>query len=311
MKNVLLLAPDFDLPDDWIERVETASGPGVRVVLEGELPDDEIEGAIVDNPPPGRLNRLRNLKLVLSLSAGIDSLLSDPLFPTVPLIRIVPPAMVALMREYVCYHALRIHRNFPATENLQRAGRWEWLAGSAPATTRGVLVLGLGALGAATAEALSNLGFRTFGFSQCRRNVPGVTCIQGTAGLHEALTIVDIVVCLLPLTPSTTHFLRADLFLRMRRGSSIVNAGRGQCLREQDLLDALNSQHLSSATLDVFVTEPLPSDHPFWTHPQITITPHLAAYPQPHAFVDSIAGHLSRFERGECAGSTAYRDRGY
>ena len=206
--NGILLTPDFDLPDDWIHRVELGAGPGVHIVLEGQIPDDDVQIAIVDGSEPGRLARLRNLQVVFSLSAGIDSLIGDPLFPNVPIVRIIPSAMVSLMREYVCYHALRTHRGFAAIEALQNERRWEWLAGTAPATERNVVVLGLGSLGSPTAQALSCLGFKTFGWSRHPRTIDGVTCLNGVEGLLGVLPRTDILVSLLPSTRRVSMTLR-------------------------------------------------------------------------------------------------------
>ena len=309
--NAILLAPNFDLPDDWIHRVELCSGLGVHIVLEGQIPDDDIQIAVVDGPQPGRLARLRNLQVVFSLSAGLDSLIGDPLFPNLPIARIIPSAMVSLMREYVCYHALRTHRGFAAIEALQNERRWEWLAGAAPAMERNVVVLGLGSLGSPTAQALSCLGFKTFGWSRHPRTIDGVTCLHGVDALVGVLPSADILVSLLPLTPSTTNLISRDVFSRMPRGASLISTGRGRCINETDLLDALDSDQLRSAILDVFAVEPLPKGHPLWSHPKVTITPHMAAYPQPTSFVEPLAENLRRFVAGELQLDKAYRERGY
>jgi glyoxylate/hydroxypyruvate reductase A len=309
--NGILLAPDFDLPDDWIHRVELGSGLGVHIVLEHQIPDDDIQIAIIDGAQPGRLARLRNLQVVFSLSAGIDSLIGDPFFPNVPIVRIIPAAMVSLMREYVCYHALRTHRGFAAIEVLQNERRWEWLAGTTPATERTVVVLGLGSLGAPTAQALSCLGFKTFGWSRHPRTIDGVTCLHGVERLLGALPRADILVSLLPSTPSTANLISSDVFSRMPHGASLISTGRGQCINDGDLLDALDSDHLRSATLDVFAVEPLPKGHPFWSHPKVTVTPHMAAYPKPTSFVEPLAQQLKRFVEGELRLTTACRERGY
>ena len=164
--NVLLLAPELEASDRWFHGI-TVAAPGTKIVRDRELPDDEIAVAIVDTPSPGRLCQIPNLKLIMSLSAGIDAMMLDPTLPDVPIVRLVPPEMIALMREYVCYQVLRIHRNFAAIEQLHREMRWEWLSAAKPAMDRRVLVLGLGDLGRRTAEALNNLGFQVSGWS-CR-----------------------------------------------------------------------------------------------------------------------------------------------
>jgi glyoxylate/hydroxypyruvate reductase A len=296
--NVLLLAPDFEISEGWLREMMVAA-PGARIVGEGEVPDDAIEVVIVDNPPPGRLGRLLKLRLIISLSAGVDALLSDPDLPDVPIVRLVNAEMKALMREYVVYQVIRLHRGSGDIEQLHREGRWEWLPAAVPASNRRVSVLGLGRLGQTCAEALRDLGFQVFGWSRDLKKLPQIQCFSGIDGLSAMLAQTDILVCLLPLTPFTNQLLSADIFSRLPVGASIINAGRGGCLNEGDLIRALDSGQLSHATLDVFTIEPLPTDHPLWHHPKVTITPHTAAYPPPESFVTPIALNLQKLARGE------------
>lgn len=308
--NAILLAPNFDRSPDWMRRVERASRHNVRLATDGYVSDLEVHLAVVDDPPPGRLAQLPHLQAVFCLSAGIDALLSDPTFPEVRLIRIIPPAMVSLMCEYVCYHALRIHRGFEAVEALNRTRRWQWLEGATPVAECVVAVLGLGALGAPVARTLQAIGFQTIGWSRRLSRIEGVHCIEGREALNEVLPTVNILVSLLPLTASTKGLLSRDVFNRLPRGASLISVGRGLCVDEGDLLDALEAAHLISATLDVFASEPLPEDHPFWVHPRVTITPHMAAYPRPDSFIEPLAHAIGRLLDGT-GELTEHCGRGY
>ena len=274
------------------------AAPGVRIVEEGALPDEAITAALVDGVAPGRLARIPNLQMIMSLSAGVEGLLEDPHLPDVPIIRLVTEDMVALMREYVLYHALRIHREFQELEIMQQQQRWEWMPASKPAKLGRVLVLGLGRLGLASAEALRDLGFQVAGWSRTSKSVRGIRCFWGLAGLHAILPDTDILVCLLPLTAATRCILAEPLFELLPVGASIINVSRGGCQNEDDLLRALDNGRLAHATLDVFATEPLPRGHWLWSHPRVTVTPHTAAYPPPESFIPQIAASLAQFSSG-------------
>jgi glyoxylate/hydroxypyruvate reductase len=308
--NVLLLAPELEVSNVWFSAIAKAV-PGANLVIPGALPYEAITVAIVDGLPPGCLSELPNLRLIMSLSSGIDMMMADPDLPDVPIVRLVTPEMVALMREYVCYHVLRIHRGFAAIEQMHREMRWEWLSGATPAMCRRVLVMGLGEIGRPCAEALRDLGFQVFGWSRSQKELRGIRCVSGANGLESVLSETDILVSLLPLTSLTTNLLSAELFRRLPRGASIINVGRGKCLNESDLLLALDEGQLSHATLDVLTVEPLPIGHPFWSHSKVTLTPHTAAYPRPESFIDPIVHILRRLSRGEPLPLIEHRHKGY
>lgn len=291
--NVILLAPEFDLSEDWLRAMGKAA-PGICIVEDGAVPDEAITAALVDGVAPGRLARIPNLRMIMSLSAGVEGLLEDPHLPSVPIVRLVPADMVALMREYVVYHALRLHRGFHELENMQRAQRWEWMPASKPARLSRVSVLGLGRLGLSSAEALRDLGFQVAGWSRTPKAVQGIRCFWGLTGLHAILPDTDILVCLLPLTAATRGILAEPLFERLPVGASIINVSRGGCQNENDLLRALDNGRLAHATLDVFATEPLPRGHRLWSHARVTVTPHTAAYPPPESFIPLIASSLAQ-----------------
>lgn len=259
----------------------------------------EIDAAIVWRPPPGLLASLPNLKLIAVLGAGVDSLFADPTLPQdVPVVRLVDPYMTVAMSEYVQYQVLRLHRQDFAYMRQQQACAWRQLP-QANAGERRVGVLGLGVLGSDAALKLKVLGFDVAGWSRSEKRLHGLPAFHGAEGLSALLRRSEILVCLLPLTPSTTGILDRRLFAQLPRGAAIVNCARGRHLVEEDLLDALASGQLSAAVLDVFAEEPLPPDHPFWSHPQIAVTPHVAAVTHAPTAAPVVAENLRRLAQGK------------
>ncbi len=277
-----------------------------------EAPGDpaEIDMALCWKPPPGALAAFPNLKVIFSLAAGPDHLLSDPELPDVPIVRMVEPSLTGGVAEYIVLHVMRHHKAQRRFEEQQKARLWkEYFA--PPAGTRRVGIMGLGAIGGEAARMLKAVGFDVAGWSRTPKQVAGVTSFHGADQLVDILARTDILVCILPKTPQTEGILNADLFAKLPQGASIVNAGRGDQLVERDLLDALESGQLSEATLDVFRTEPLPEVHPFWGHPRITVTPHSAGDPFADSGARVVAENILRFRRGEALPHLLDREAGY
>ncbi len=265
-----------------------------------EAPGDpaEIDMALCWKPPAGGLATFPNLAVIFSLAAGIDSLTADPDLPDVPIVRMVEPSLTAGVAEYVLLHVLRHHKDQRRFEAQQQARLWQEHF-APPAATRRVGIMGLGAIGAEAARMLVAVGFAVAGWSRTQKRIDGVESFHGADQLDAFLAGTDILVCLLPKTRATDGILNAALFENLPRGASLINAGRGDQLVEDDLLAALDSGRLSGATLDVFGTEPLPEDHPFWRHPKITVTPHSAGDPFPDVAAKIVAENIGRFQRGE------------
>ena len=281
----------------------------VRSRLDAFAPDD-VRHAVVWKPPMGWLAMLPNLQAVTSIGAGVDHVLADPAYPAhVPLLKTMGPAMTQRMREYVALHVLRMHRDQPTLERAAAERRWAQ-AVVPPASGRRVGVMGLGTLGRAAAETLMGLGFPVSGWSCSGARIENMESFAGDE-LHAFAASCDILVNLLPLTPQTQGILCARLFDVLPRGACLLNAARGQHLVEDDLLAALADGRIAHATLDVFRTEPLPADHAFWTHPHVTVTPHVASLIDAETGAPIIAANIRAFERDGRVPDMADATRGY
>lgn len=258
----------------------------------------EIDYALVWRPEPGLLASLPNLKLILSLGAGVDHILCDPYLPRgVPIVRLVDPYMTDAMSEYVILQVLRLHRQDPDYRAQQEKGLWLELD-QKNAAERTVGILGFGALGQDAGRKLEGLGFDVALWGRRQRTVEGLRGYAGSAGLPALLGRSEILVCLLPLTAETEGILNAATLVMLPKGAALINAARGGHLVEEDLLAALASGRLSVAVLDVFRDEPLPASHAFWHHPRIVVTPHVAAATHPPTAAPIILDNIRRFEAG-------------
>ena len=260
---------------------------------------DDIEFALVWKPGAGELKRFANLRAIFSLGAGVDHIMDDAdLPPGVPVVRLIDPELSRQMSEYVVLSALYLHRRMPAYAAAQKDGRWRPLP--APDTrSGGVGIMGLGVLGSDAADKLRPFGLPLLGWTRRPREIEGVRCFHGADGLTPFLAETGILVCLLALTPETKGILNAKTFAALPRGAGVINCARGGHLVDKDLIEALDSGHLSGAVLDVFEPEPLPEDHPFWRHPKITLTPHVASITLVPSAATVIARNIRRMRKGE------------
>ena len=292
---------------------ETAQ-PGIDVRLGDDLGAlEDIDVAVCWFPPHGRLAQLPSLQLVQSLAAGVDHILADPELPRhLPLCRIVDDTMAAGMKAYVSWAVVQQHRGMKAYVRSSDAAAWEEQPVVSPRRHR-VGIAGLGTLGLACADALATIGYQVRGWSRsAKSDLPdGVVGFHGVDQLDDFLSGCDTLVCLLPLTPQTQGFLNADLFAKLPRGAHLINVGRGDHLIEADLLPALASGQLSAATLDAFSVEPLPKDHPFWGHPAILVTPHIATRTDRLVIAQQTLANLAAIRTGQRPLNQIDLERGY
>ena len=303
-------------PQRWKSRFDDVCGDR-RVLLLPDVAFDpaEIHYAAVWKPNQGELAAFSNLRVIFNLGAGVDALMADSSLPKVPLVRVAVGDLTGRMTEYVVLHVLMHHRQEPYLRTSQREKRWQprfqW-----PASAISVGVMGLGTLGSNAAEALARLGFRVSGWSRSPKQIEGVEGFYGKAQLDAFLQRTDILVCLLPLTPDTRHILNRGLFTKLNRNSPmgapvLINAGRGGLQDEADILQCLDDGTLGAASLDVYATEPLPADSPFWTHPKVVLTPHNAADTDPDEISNYVAAQIERFEAGGALENVVDPRRGY
>jgi glyoxylate/hydroxypyruvate reductase A len=260
--------------------------------------------------PAGLISRLPNLEVIFSTGAGVEQFDLTQIPPAVEIVRMLDPAILEGMVEYVTYSVLALHRDMLDYRAAQEARRWAPIRVTAAADRR-IGVMGLGDLGAAVARALKPFGFPLSGWSRSLKSIDGVACFSGAEGLAAFLARSDILICLLPLTPETRGILGSALFQALPRGAGLVNVGRGGHLTEADLAPALAGGQLSGAVLDVLADEPPPSDHPFWEHPRIILTPHIAGMTSPRTAGRTLAENLRRRREGAPMRGLVRRDLGY
>ncbi|AZE99335.1 D-3-phosphoglycerate dehydrogenase [Pseudomonas orientalis] len=253
---------------------------------------------------------LPSLKVLFALSAGVDQLDLSRLPPELPVVRLLDPGITRGMCEYASWAVLSLHRDMLRYRQQQTARCWQAHL-LQPAVSRRVGVMGLGAQARQILATLAPLGFALSGWARSAHQVAGVDCYAGEAQLPAFLSQCDILLCVLPLTEQTQGILNQRLFDQLPRGAALINMGRGGHLVEADLLDALGSGQLSGAVLDVLQQEPAPQAHPFWDHPQIVLTPHIAAMTQPASAFGVLLENIRRFERGEPMVGEIDRHKGY
>lgn len=271
----------------------------------------QVRYAVVWNPPAGFFREMQQLQAVFVLGAGVDRLLArDDLDPAIPLLRLGDAGMAQQMLEYVLYGVLHVQRRLGQYRRQQQAMQWQALqAGSASQTRIGVL--GLGEIGGRVAQALAAMNYHLAGWSRQGRQLAGVEDFTGEDGLKTLLQRSDILINLLPATAQTHGVLNEERLRLLPKGAALINAGRGEQLDEAALLALLDEGHIGFAMLDVFQTEPLPVEHPFWTHPGVLLTPHIAAMTLIEPAIAQITANLHALQQGLPLHGLVKRQRGY
>lgn len=310
MKTLYLYTPDE--PERYLRLLREAL-PGWEVLCWPQ----EIDAGVVTHvaawkPPEGFFRRFPNLHTIFIMGAGVDKFLQrTDIAPHVRIVRLIDAGMAQQMTEYCLYGVLHYQRQMDRYAERQRAGRWQPLETTRPARDVRVGILGLGELGGRVASRLARLGYRVSGWSRQAREIEGVRCLHGEAGLRALLPETDILFCVLPATPQTRRLLDAERLALLPDGAALINAGRGSLLDEAALLARLDAGRLRFALLDVFAEEPLPETHLFWRHPRVIVTPHVAADTVPEDAVAQIAANLRAQAAGEPMMGRVDRQRGY
>lgn len=287
------LLSDFDIFD-----LETDSG------MQADI-------ALVWAPPRGVLAKMPHLRGIIMQGQGVDHMMGDDTTPrSVPLVRLVDPDMSDALSHWAILNALDMWRDGAHYRAQQAEKVWKPLE-QRPATGAVIGIMGVGAIGSVIATRFASLGFKVKGWARTRRTLDNVEIFAGMDELPAFLAHTDIVVSVLPLTPATSGIMNADFFAALADGAFVINGGRGGQLVEADLLAALDSGKIGGAALDVFATEPLPSTHPFWTHPKISVWPHVAAQTNPQTAARQVATAITDIMAGKVPANQVDWDRGY
>ena len=294
--------------EPWLQGLRAAlPDASVELWTAGAPPADH---AVVWAPPQAFFDEQPQLKGVFNIGAGVDALLKLRLPPQATVVRLDDAGMSVQMAEYVCHAVIRHFREFDGYEADVKAGKWSYRKPRDRAAFP-VGVMGLGVLGERVARALAQFEFPVLGWSRSSKAIAGVRSFAGAAQLANFLAATKVLVCLLPLTPDTRDIMRFDTLSQLQPGGFVINVARGSHLVDEDLIALINSGHLAGATLDVFRAEPLPLDHPFWQHPQITVTPHTSARTLREESIAQIAGKIMALERGQPIAGIVDLVRGY
>jgi len=312
-RSTLLLAVPVNWAGLWTAPLAQMA-PDLNVVVQGrdEYDPKTIDYALGFRPEPGLLGSLPNLKVVFSLGAGVDGFLVDPNYPKqIPLVRFVDHQLSREMAQYCVMHALIHHRQQRLFDIFQREKKWRQNLPPRRTEDTRIGILGIGEIGTMVAQRLRDHDFKMAGWSRTRKQINGVESFAGHEELEKFLNRSDILICLLPLTEDTRHILNTKTFSQLPKDAFVINVARGGHLKEDDLIAAIDSGHLSGATLDVFETEPLPASSPLWSHPKITVTPHVAAVSDPHVMAKNAVEGIKQHKAGKPLDNVVDFARGY
>lgn len=296
--SIVLICNNKD-PKPWAEGLSSAF-PDTTVEIFPEVQDKSaVTFAACWKPKPGDLEQFPALEVVQSLGAGVEHILqATPITSSVRLCRIVDPGLANDMWEFALAAVMNHLKKLRLYQQQQQDRSWQQQGYGTITGTR-IGILGLGKIGALVAQKLAQLGFPVSGWSASAKDIPGVQSFKGEAELPLCLAQSDILINILPLTDTTAGILNLDTLKQLPQGAYLINVGRGGHLVDEDLLTLLDSAHLDGALLDVFHQEPLPDDHPFWTHPKVSITPHIASLTNKETAMGQIIENYQRLQSGE------------
>ncbi len=304
--SVIVISPGRD-PEAWVQELKNQH-PGMKIIAYPEEHDkEEVEYAITWKHPRGIFKNYPNLKVIASMGAGVDHITSDPEIPeNVTITRIIDDQLTVDMSAFVLALVMNHLRDLSFHHNHTSWKPTDYLR----IEDQHIGVMGVGVLGSAVVKTLTKVGFKVSGWATQTKQGAAVP-IFGEDQLDEFLNQTNILVCLLPLTQQTENILNKELFQKLPKGAYIINVARGQHLVEHDLLEMVDTGHLSGASLDVFRKEPLPEEHPFWKNPRIKITPHIASVTDPKKVVPQLVENYIRMTEGEPMKNIVKREKGY
>ena len=308
MTKVVFLGVSSDIPKIAVLARERVGD--IEALLPGDAGAAEAEVAVCWSPPPGALAAYPRLRLIHAIAAGVDNILCDPQLPALPLCRVVAPDLTVAMTEFITWGVLYYHRDLDRVIANQRNRIWHRIP-LAAASSCSVGIMGVGQLGAHVAGELLRMGFKVRGWSRQEKTVEGMEGFHGEAQFEDFLGGTDILVCLLPLTAQTQGILNRATLSALPAGAALIHVGRGGHLVSAEVQAMLENGHLRGAILDVFEKEPLSVESPFWSMPNVIVTPHIAAAASYDSVLDQIEENIRRLQQGEALLNVVDRSSGY
>jgi glyoxylate/hydroxypyruvate reductase A len=298
-------------PDAWIKALHENQND-IEVEVYPDISNKEkVEYALVWNHPPGVFKEFPNIKVIASMGAGVDHIMRDPELPeNVKVTRIVDEQLAKDMAEFVLALVLNKLRNLSLHQHLEQQREWKPKSYQRIEEVK-IGIMGMGELGSTVGKKLIQNGFSVSGWANSKKDLGNIKMYAGQEELDPFLAESEILVCLLPLTPDTENILNKDIFKKLPENAFLINVARGNHLVENDLIDMIDTGHLSGAALDVFRKEPLPEDHPFWNHPKIQVTPHIASVTKPASVVSQVLGNYERMKNKEELENVVDKGKGY
>lgn len=299
--SIVIIAPGKNNLQEWqagLKKLLAEAGHNVPVYTSAEQIEnkDRVKMAITWKHPKGSLQSFTHLQLVASMGAGVDHIIQDDTISrNLKIVRVKDDQLAQSMTEYVLAQVLAIKRRLAYFRNQQQQKVWAYT--DKPEREIVVGILGLGQLGMHTAKHLQLLGIPVRGYAQSSKFLDFPTYTPEE--LKQFLSKVNVLICMLPLTATTNNMLNSDFFNLCNKNTILINVARGKIVHEPDLVTALNNGNLESAILDVFEQEPLPENHPFWSMPNVTITPHISSITNPLAAIPQLANNYINLIEGE------------
>ena len=286
-------------PKPWQEALQ-AKLPNATIEIYPNVTDPKaITFALCWKPESNILAQFPNIKVVQSVGASVEHIIqSQDLASDCVVTRVVDDRLSEDMFEFVLTGILSHIKRFADYQKAQKEKQWQQKSYKTIQNTS-IGILGLGKIGTHVATKLAQVGFTVKAWSRSEKTLENVSCFHGNEGLADVLKNTDVLINILPLTSATENILNLKHLSQLNKNGYLINVGRGEHLVENELLTLLNNQHLSGALLDVFRTEPLPEDHPFWKHENITVTPHTAAITNIETASDIVVSNYKNLLNGK------------
>lgn len=308
--SIVLIFENKD-PNPWVNALKTKL-PNTKIEVYPDVKNtNDVDFAICWKPKKDVLSRFSNIKVIQSVGASIEHITStQTIKENTQITRIVDEQLSNDMWEFLLSTVLSELKNSRSYLENQQQIIWQQQAYETINNTT-ISILGLGQIGGFVAEKFAQIGFNVNGWSNSEKQILNVKSYHGEEQFDAFLNQTDFLINLLPLTKKTKGILNKNTFKKLPKTASVINVGRGEHLIEDDLIQMLDAGELSSAFLDVFINEPLPKTHPFWMHPKIQITPHVASLTNVETAAEQVIENYKLFLNNKTLNNVVSLTKGY